>query len=136
MAATWDPLYGVPHLGSVRSVQASTEAAPAAADDGLDMAQVDAFNLYLKAAGGQTFTGVGLLLAYLYEAIRGTWVRCPGSDVGIPDGANGLAEFAISPLLIRSMRGRLALICSGVGVTGGSITIDFICTGPGGVLAQ
>lgn len=137
MAATWGPLFSQPHhLGSKQSAQAATEAGPAAAGDGIDMAKVDAFNLYLKAANGQTFTGVGVLRAWLYEPARATWVRSPANDVGIPEDSAGLSEFAISPFTVKSMRGRLALICDGVGVTGGTITLDFVCTGAGGGLAS
>jgi len=124
MAAAWTSA----GRRSVQAVEALTEAAPALPGDGIDLADVSAIVPILHAPVGQTFTGIGSLLAYVYSATTATWVRFPRGDIDLSDAA-GLQDAALPSFDVKSPRGRFALIANGVTLSGAGATIiiEFLC---------
>jgi hypothetical protein len=124
MTATWTPLQT--NSRSLQSVQALSEAAPTLATEGIDLTGLGAIVPVLYAPNGQTFTGAGTLLGYYYNTLLGQWVRLPRLDDDMAD-ATGLAVVAFPSIPVLQSGGRFALICSAVGVSGGTaVTLQFI----------
>jgi hypothetical protein len=111
---------------SARAVQQTTEVAPTVTDKGVPLEGVDSVMPVVKAPDGQTFTGTGTLLGYVYAA--GRWVRAPRADRDLSDLA-GLLEGALDAQPVISKAGYFIWIPSGVGLSGGTeITTDYVCT--------
>lgn len=132
--ATWSPLSG--RSRSVHSVQALTEGAPADGD-GLILqvafgAGVGSIVPVVRAPAGQTFTGSGMVRAWLYVPSLARWVRAPRADDDMAD-ATGLAEAAFTAIKVTWTIGRFCLIFEGCGVTGGTAPeLDLCCSAVGG----
>ena len=121
--ATWTQIPGTPR--SVSSVQATTEAAPTQATDGLYLDEVAGFVLYLVADAGQTLNAAGgSLLGYRYDPNIGTWARAHELDIvlGASDIGGQASAWAYQ---VASPRGRVAHVASGVGVTSGGLTLYY-----------
>lgn len=116
----------------MRAVQALTETAPTLATDGVDLSSVSAIVPVLHAPGGQTFSGGGMMLGYVYVPLANggaAWIRSPRSDYDMAD-ASGLTDATLPAYPVLSATGRFALIPSAVTVSSGSsMTTDYVCTG-------
>lgn len=123
MAATWS----FAPSRSTTATEALTEAAPALAADGVNLEGVSAVVPIVHAPVGQTFTGAGRLLGYVYHPSTG-WVRFPRGDYDLAE-VSALQDAALPSFEVNAPRGRFALIASGVGLSGAGtqITIDFLC---------
>lgn len=104
----------------------ATESAPA---DGLTPAEglgailSDAKGYYVcvEADSGQTLSGAGSLLAYLWNPLTGVWARTPDLDFTVTASATRGMGFLGAEVV--SGRGRIAYVPSGVTVSSGSRTI-------------
>jgi hypothetical protein len=104
-----------------------TETAPAGTD-GVKMHSIESIVPAITAEAGQTFTGTGTLLGYVYVTALAAWVRAPHSDFDLSDYA-GLAQATLPALPVESATGLFQLVPSGVGVSGGTtLTVDYVCT--------
>jgi hypothetical protein len=123
MAAAWSPLAGASR--SVRSVQATTEAAPVSADDGLNLDVISAVTISLDAGPGETITGdVGQADVYRYDDAVAIWEIVPQLVFPVPPGASGKRRVSLGTILIDNPRGRLAVIANGMSVSGASLILD------------
>ena len=130
MAATWTPLW----TRSVRSTQIATEAAPTLATEGMLVTGVIAVALAVHAPQGQTFTGSGYMRGYSYHGILGLWLPQGDADRDLVWRA-GLADALFPSIPVDQAAGRIAWICDGVGLSGGTtITLEMLAYGPGGEL--
>lgn len=111
---------------SATAVQSTTEAAPTDTSVGVPLEGVDSVMPVLKAPDGQTFTGTGTILAYVYAA--GRWARAPTADRDLSD-LSGLPEGALEAWLVISRSGWFIWIPSAVGLSGGTtVTTDYVCS--------
>jgi hypothetical protein len=134
MTATWVPISS--SGASVRSVQATTEAAPTLATEGLDLrATADracaGFNLYAECDSGQTFTGTGDFVAFMYDAITG-WARASELDVSVVTADASNRRIFLGAFPVAAPRGRVAHVCSSVAVSGGGVTLYYAVSGLSG----
>jgi hypothetical protein len=114
---------------SYRSVQAATEADPSGVA-GTPLAGVGGLGIHVVCDNGQTFTGTGgSLMAFAWDELVALWLPCPGSDLLIPSAAVGKQGFTDLGWTISAPRGRIAHVCKGVQISGGSITITYACSG-------
>jgi hypothetical protein len=116
---------------SARAVQSTTESAPSDASVGVPREGLDSIEPVLVAPNGQTFTGAGTLLAYVYLFATGAaaarWVRAPEDDRDL-SSLTGLAEGALPAYEVVSKTGLFIWIPSGVGLSGGAtVTTDYVC---------
>jgi hypothetical protein len=123
MAAAWTQT----GARSAQAVEALTETEPALSTDGVSLADVASVIPVLHAPVGQTFTGVGSLLGYKWTG--STWVRAPRLDYDLSEIA-GLQDGELRPMPVDAPRGRLALIASGVTLSGAgaTVTLELLCT--------
>jgi hypothetical protein len=115
---------------------APTEAAPTAEHDGFSLGGVGGFSLVVQCDEGQTFNAAtGSLLAYLHDPLTG-WQRAADSalDLPIPAVALGQRGVVFSGFSVANPRGRICHVPSGVGVTGGSLTITYLGTNKRGLV--
>ena len=113
----------------------SGEPAPTLQSEGVSLSYADSrlaglksILVFARAESGQTFTGVGTMLAYVWNDILQMWTRSAMADLDC-SGLAGLASGALPTLQILSSTGRLILVPSGVGVSGGTtMTTDYIAT--------
>jgi hypothetical protein len=107
---------------------ASTEAAPTTnAPDGVLLVGVGGFTLIAECDVGQTFQGTGNFLAYLWDPLS-DWAYSNDILVPVPASASGQRRIAFPGWTVSNPRGRVAHIASGVGITGGNITLKYCCT--------
>ena len=130
--ATWTPiaLDGGAFARTTRAVQALTEVAPVAVEGvQLDINYgIETILPVVRAPAGQTFTGAGFFLGYIYVASLGLWVRAPRADLDCSDLA-GLEIAALPSLPVNSATGWFQLVPNGIGVSGGAeIITDYVCT--------
>jgi hypothetical protein len=132
--ATWSLISG--RSRSMHSVQALTEGAPAVGD-GVDitlknLGGVGTVIPVLRAPAGETFTGAGMIRAWLYVPVLGRWVRAPRADDDLSD-ATGLGEAALTAVKIAWTAGRFALTFDGAVVSAGAAPeLDMVCVAHGG----
>lgn len=125
--ATWTPT----GTRSMRASQSTTETAPVNPTDGVNLSEVSTILCVMHAPGGQTFTGTGTMLAYVYIVDTG-WVRAPAADYDMGD-ANGLADVALPIFTVASPRSYFMLVPSSIGVSSGAtITTDYIAVSRSG----
>jgi hypothetical protein len=124
MAAAWTPK----GTRSMQAVEALTEVAPVSTNEGVDLQDVWSIAPIVHAPAGQTFTGAGSLLGYVYISSTSMWVRFPRADYDLSELA-GLQDAALPTFEVKSPRGRFALIANGVVLSGAGaeITIEFLC---------
>jgi hypothetical protein len=120
MAATWSLVSSY----SAKSVQATTETAPIAATDGADLTPCAGFNLYAEADSGQTFTGTGDFVAFMYDPICG-WSRASELDASAVAADADNRRIFLGSFPISAPRGRVAHVCNAVGVSGGGVTLYY-----------
>ena len=124
MAASWTQIPGTPR--SVLSVQATTEAAPAAAGDGLYLDEVAGFCLHILADSGQTLNGAGGTFdGYRFDTITGAWVRASELDITITAADIGTRGMSVV-FQVAAPRGRLAHIANGVSVSSGGLNLYYL----------
>ncbi len=130
MAATWVPL--VPGGTSVKSVQATTEAAPVAGTEstaGINLTGVSALTFWLEADSGQTIAAdTGVFDFYQADGDLGFWAYLPGVIVPVAPGSTGKRRVQIGTMPIDNGRGRLAAIANGLSVSSGGITLYMTAT--------
>lgn len=113
---------------SVISKQSTTDSAPTLATDGMNMDSVAGFNLYVACDTGQTFTGTGTFPAYVYDSTAGGWAKSDTSlDLAVFPLAIGKSLIVYTGFTVASPRGQIAHIATGVGVTGGGLTLTYTC---------
>lgn len=106
---------------SVSASQVATESAPTG-DVGMNLDSVAAIVPVMRAPDGHTFTGAGHIRGYL--RLGGEWHRAPRADDDLLDLA-GLSSAALQGLPVSVPAGQFAIICEGVGVSGGTnITLE------------
>ena len=104
----------------------ATESAPAdtlTPVDGLGAILSDAQGYFVsvEADSGQTLSGAGSLLCYLWNPLSGVWDRTPDLDLSVTSSAVRGMGFIGGQVV--SGRGRIAYVPSGVTVSSGSRTI-------------
>jgi hypothetical protein len=126
---TWtNPGGSSPGRTTLQSVQSTTESAPTGASEGAGLEGVGTVQVVAQAPSGQTFDGTGSLLGYVLPPDSTVWVRAPRCDLEMDD-ANGLAAVSLPSLEVASPAGRFALVCSGVGLSGGTeVTLTLTST--------
>jgi hypothetical protein len=100
--------------------QATTEAAPSLAADGIELWGTDTIVPVLTAPNGQTFDGTGALLGYFFAPQLARWVRSPRADESMAD-VSGMNEASFPGFPVLTQGGRFAWVCSGVGLSGGTV---------------
>jgi hypothetical protein len=115
--ATWTRVTGAPR--SVTAVlEVPTETAPTA-DDGIELNDVRAVAVFLRAPEGETFDGTGAMRGYVKSAIDDTWGRAPRMDIDMAEFANE-EVISLPPLPVSAPISRAALIPEDVGVSSGT----------------
>ena len=118
MAAVWTQ---IAHR-SASGVMAATETAPSAATDGVNLTSVGGLTFYLEADEGQTINAdTGQLDLYVFDF--GSWKLAPALTLPIPPNSAGNRRILVGSVLVDNPRGRVAAICNGVGLSGGSATV-------------
>lgn len=120
MAATWTKI--APY--SSKAAQATTEDAPALATEGVDLTPCAGLNLYAEADEGQTFTGSGDFVGFMYDPLCG-WSRASELDVSIVAADAGNRRVFLGAFPVSAPRGRMAHAANGVGVSGGGVTLYY-----------
>jgi hypothetical protein len=95
-------------------VMDASEAAPAAAGDGMSMEDLDAVLVEATAASG-TFDGSGDLLAYRQAPGASSWKPFPEANLNLAD-ANGLSTLFLAAIPVNFPLGRLAYRSNGANV--------------------
>lgn len=118
---------------SMRATQTLTDSAPASVAEGVSLEAVASVLAILHAPAGQTFTGVGTLLGYVYAPLANggaAWLRAPRADFDLSDVA-GLGDATLPAFPVASPTGRFALVPSGITLSGAgtTITTDYVATG-------
>ena len=125
MAATWASI----GPRSVSSIQATTEAAPSVATDGMLLEAVAAVTVWLEADAGQTISAdVGQVDVYQHDI--GAWGAAPALVLQVPPGSSGHRRVQLGTVRIDNPRGRLACIANGVSVSSGGVTVYIVATSP------
>ena len=125
--ATWALLYN--NGRSVISTQATTEAAPAADTDGLNLDSVAGFTVHIACDNGFAFSDpTSTFIAYRYSPESGLWARAAENDITVGSAGNGQQTIAVS-FQVASPRGRIAHIANNVSITGGTtpLTLRYLC---------
>jgi hypothetical protein len=108
--------------------------------DGIDLTKkygggVPAVIPVLRAPVGETFTGAGVVRAWLYVPLLSKWIRAPRADDDLADLA-GLNEGVLPTIPIMWTQGRFALVFEGAGLSGGTAPeIDLVAVTTGGEAA-
>ena len=125
--ATWNVL---PTSGrSATSVQAASESAPTLATEGCNLMDVAGFDLYVEADSGQTFTATtGAFYGYKFSDLLNAWYRAPEVDVSIPTGGVGQRRVVFPGWTVSNPRDRIAHVANSIAVSGGGVTVTYICT--------
>jgi hypothetical protein len=128
MAITWTRFEGANR--SVQGVTTGlTESAPLSPGDGIDLSSVRSLRVYVDAPAGQTFTGTGTWLGYVYSPRLKAWKRAKEFDLDMTDLA-GETGGHIATIEVSQSYGRFALVPDSIGVSGGtSLTETLEATG-------
>jgi len=120
--ATWARL--TTGTRDVQATQSVGEPVPSVGD-GLDLAGVAGFNLWMVCDAGQSFSSADVVFeAYRYDAASGVWARAPEHDITIGSSAVGERSIAVA-FTVASPRGRICHVWDGTGVTGGNVTTTY-----------
>jgi len=133
---TWTPASSDASRSAKSVATTGTEAAPAAATDGMNLNAVFVLDVMVCAASGQTITDGASLDVYVYDDMVGLWAK---SDMTLTVSTGARCGYARgdSPgkgIPILGKRGRIAVVPNGLAVSSGSITIWHLATGAGGAL--
>lgn len=101
-------------------VQILTRAAPTLGSEGMTLRDVAGFRVAVCAEVGQTLSGAGTLLAYVYDNDLAQWIRNKPADLSLTviQATVRCAVFPDSETRVSS--GRLLYAASGVTVSGGT----------------
>jgi hypothetical protein len=124
MAATWTKLEAY----SSKAVQATTEDAPTLGTEGVDIRPCAGINLYAEADEGQTFSGTGSVVGFMYDPLCG-WSRAAELDASFVAADADNRRVFLGAFPISAPRGRVAHVCNGVGVSGGGVTLYYAMSG-------
>jgi hypothetical protein len=113
---------------SRKSRQVGTDTAPTLSSDGQGLTGVGGFDLFVICDAGKTFTSIGTLAGYRYDALAG-WAPSADLNLSLPSDAIGLAAWAFTGFVVQNPRGAIAHVCTGIGLTGGGLTLIYVCTG-------
>jgi hypothetical protein len=114
---------------SRQSVQAATESAPTTMEEGVNLDSVSGFTVHFSCDSGQTFSSTaGGFSAYVWNEFALAWSRTPELDIAVPTNAVGLRRFSSTGWNVASPRARVAHVASGIGISGGSVTVDYTCS--------
>lgn len=101
--------------------------------EGMSLANVEAFEVYVEAASGQTITASGTLAAYRQNPVTGRWARAKSYDIAATTltGARGdmVAKFSVAV-----PAGRIGYAASSFTVSSGTLTIRLVPTSRRGEL--
>jgi hypothetical protein len=120
MAAAWERVAAY----SSKSVQATTEDAPTLDTEGVELTPCAGFHLFAEADVGQTFSGSGSVVGFMWDPICG-WARAAELDASFvaADASNRRVFLGAFP--VTAPRGRVAHACNAVGVSGGGVTLYY-----------
>jgi hypothetical protein len=114
---------------SVTSTQNATDSAPTLDTEGCNLSDVGGFDLFVECQNAQTFTGTtGSFQAYKWSENLAAWYRAPELDVSIPTGGVGQRRVVFPGWNVSAPRGRVAHIANSVAVSGGTLTVSYICS--------
>ena len=124
MGATWTQIGDAPR--SVRSLQATTEAVPTLVTDGFSVDEVAGITVHVMAGAGETINAAGgIITGYRWDEVALVWNLASELDYLITAADVGARGFSY-PIQILVPRSRIALIATGVGVSAGTLTLDFL----------
>lgn len=106
--------------------------APTAATDGALLSGSTGVVVTVCAASGQTLSGAGTLLAYVYNPIAGLWARVP--DLDLTTTTASVRCLAFPGIFVAVPAGRIAYVPSSVTASSNNLTIYVNGAGPGGQL--
>lgn len=109
---TWAKGYRA-QFSAVATCTTGTESAPSGTGDGLSLAGIHGFAVYVETGAGAMTAG-GKLLAYLFNPETGTWD--PVSDGTLDLTVSAVASQAFSGFAVYGGTGRIAYVPSGVGL--------------------
>lgn len=97
-------------------------SAPTADTDGVALGPIgQGFAVIVSADSGQTLSGAGTLLAYVYSGAVGRWIRC--ADLDITVGTSGVRDLTFNAIWVAGRKGRVAFVPSSVTVSSGGVTV-------------
>lgn len=140
MAITWSPTSLSTTDGGPRSAKAvcstGTETFAAAITDGILLDKfVTTVGVHISADSGQTLSGAGTLLCYVYNPASTRWSRMPALDIPVTSAASGLRDVGFPALRLQNYlsdkvglkdtpgQTRLAYVPDSVTLSGGGLTI-------------
>lgn len=104
----------------------ATRADPSVVTEGFGIANAKGLRVTVAAAAGQTLSGTGSLLCWMWHATLGAWVRNKDLDLNVAiSGKRGQTFADLQPLL--PMNGtRVCYACSSVAVGGGATVTVYV----------
>lgn len=125
MATTWTDN----SISAQGAFTTGTEAAPATATAGLSLCppafgskRLKGVAVTLAADLGQTLSGAGSLLCYVYVPALAAWSRCPDLDVAVSVSGVRAQTWSAPEILVGQASSRIAYVPSGVTVSAGALT--------------
>jgi hypothetical protein len=117
---------------TAQSAGSATGAAPTLATDGLAVGQQAAIRVTVSADPGQTVTGTGKLLAYVWHPGLTAWVRAPDRDFSITASLAFRGQMFNDVWWMVAEPGyRVTWVPSAVAVSGGvnvTVSVETSCT--------
>lgn len=84
--------------------------------------RLNGFAVTLAADSGQTLSGAGSLLGYVYVPSLGAWSRCPDLDLAVSVSAVRSQTWAAPEVMVGQPGSRVAFVPSGVTFSAGGLT--------------
>lgn len=126
--ATWAPLIAAGTGRSVKSVQTTSDSAPALATDGMSLQSVAGFKVVLEADAAQTLSGAGSLTCFTWDDAIAGWARYSDADITIPAAIASNRRYGAVSFQVQAPRGRVAFVANGVTVSAGNLTLYMIAS--------
>lgn len=98
--------------------QILTRAAPTLVTEGMELRDIVAIRVAIDAGSGQTLSGAGSLLCYLWDNDDARWKRCPDLDLSVT--SSGIRDMVFGEQDVPVGSGRILFATSGVTVSAGT----------------
>lgn len=129
---TWARVTGAAR--STVGTGAVTDTFAGGSTDGMALSGVEAFQVTVEAASGQTITTKIELIAYVQDPYTLRWSRAPRWDIPNGNGITGARSQYMDGFIVDGGAGRVAYVPSAGAVSGGSLSIRITAQGPDGTL--
>jgi hypothetical protein len=121
--ATWSNPSGTTSLAVCAQAGVTCDA-PTLATQGLRLDNLQGYFVTIGAASGQTLSGAGSLLCYVYDDTIAAWARLPELDITV--GTASVRYLSFAAVWVAAPRGRVAYVPSSVTASSNSVTVYVI----------